>query len=67
MWECQLYECYPRQQLLGRPVEARHLEVVPSLCHNTVLCSCLLPEVVTGFVAGTLGHGTRERRRDTGD
>lgn len=52
---------------LGAHWRARHLEVVLSLCHDTVLCTCLLPEVVTGFVEGTLDHGTQESRKDMGD
>lgn len=48
------------------PSGVRHLEVLLSLCHNPVLCTCLLPEVVTGFVEGTLDHGTQESRKDMG-
>lgn len=36
---------------LGAQWRARHLQVVLSLCHNTVLCTCLLP------VEGTLDYG----------
>jgi len=67
-WGCQMHVS-PKPAVAWQPSgDPNRLKLVPSLCHDIVRCTCLLPEGTGSHrLEGMLGRSAWESQRDMGE